>query len=168
MKKSICTRHSRAVMGAAALFVSAGGSVHASDTASQNVNLTVTEVNEISLGGATVPLTVGTLSAGTLTGTIGSTYSITTNSATSKKITAQLGGALTSGLTLSTSLQAPSTGVSPGSPVALSTTAVDVVNSIEPVSAAGLTITYTSTATVAVAAGVQAPVAVTYTIVNDS
>ena len=166
MKKSICIRHSRTVLGAAALFVSAGGSVYATNSASQNVDIDVTAVNEIALGGAAVTLSVSSAAAGVNpTGVIGSTYSITTNSTTSKKITAQLGGALPAGLTLSANLAAPSTGVSSGA-VALSTTPADVVTSIEAVTASGLSISYAATATVAVAPGSNIA-AVTYTLVDS-
>jgi hypothetical protein len=153
-------------MGVALGVVAAGGSVQAADTATQDVDITVQAVNEISVGSA-VSLTVTTATAGSEpTGTAGSTYSITTNSATSKKITAQLGGALTSGLSLTANLQAPSTGSSAGA-TSLSTTAADVVTSIEAVAASGLTIGYSASATVAVAPNTYA-VDVTYTIVNDS
>jgi hypothetical protein len=137
----------------------------AADTATQDVDITVQTVNEISVG-STVTLTVNSATAGgNPTGTASSTYSITTNSAASKKITAQLAGALTSGLSLSANLQAPSTGVSAGA-VTLSTTASDAVTSIEAVAATGLTIGYSATATVAVAPNTYAA-DVTYTIVND-
>ncbi len=143
-----------------------GGGAHAADTATQDVDITVQDVNEISVGAA-VTLNVNSATAGVSpTGLASSTYSITTNSATSKKITAQLTSALTAGLTLSTNLQAPSTGTSAGV-VVLSTTASDAVTSIEAVAATGLTISYAATATVAVAPNTYTA-EVTYTIVNDS
>ena len=108
MKKSICIRHHRIFAGAAAL-LAAGGAAHAADTITQDVDITVQSVNEISVGAA-VALSVSSAAAGiNPTGIISSTYSITTNSTTSKKITAHLTGALTAGLTLSANLQAPST-----------------------------------------------------------
>jgi hypothetical protein len=165
MKQSICIRHYSVFVGAAALFASMGA-VHAADSATQDVDITVQAVNEISVGTA-VALTVNSASAGVNpTGIISSTYSITTNSTVSKKITAQLTGALTAGLTLSANLQAPSTGTSAGA-TPLSTSPVDVVNSIEAVAATGLTISYAATATVAVAPNSYIA-EVTYTVVNDS
>lgn len=150
----------------AAVVACIGGPVRAADTATQDVDITVQAVNEISVGAA-VTLNVNSATAGVNpTGIASSTYSITTNSATSKKITAQLGSALTAGLTLSTNLQAPSTGTSAGV-TALSTTPSDVVTSIEAVAASGLTINYAATATVSVAPNTYSA-EVTYTIVNDS
>jgi hypothetical protein len=146
--------------------VSLGGNAQAADTATQDVDITVQAVNEITVG-STVTLNINTATAGgNPTGTAASTYAITTNSATSKKITAQLVSALAAGLTLSTSLQAPSTGTSAGA-TSLSTTAADVVTSIEAVAESGLTINYSATATVAVEPNTYAA-DVTYTIVNDS
>ncbi len=117
--------------------------------------------------GAAVTLNVNSATAGVSpTGLASSTYSITTNSATSKKITAQLTSALTAGLSLSANLQAPSTGTSAGA-VVLSTTPSDAVTSIEAVAATGLTISYSATATVSVAPNTYSA-EVTYTIVNDS
>lgn len=164
MKPLICIRHYSIFAGAAALL--AAGGVHAADSATQDVDITVQAVNEISVGAA-VALTVGSAAAGVSpAGIISSTYSITTNSTVSKKITAQLAGALAGGLSLSANLQAPSTGTSAGATV-LSTSPVDVVNSIEAVTATGLTISYTAAATVAVAPNSYVA-EVTYTIVNDS
>ena len=157
-------RHSSiaGVIGCAAI----GGVGYAADTATQDVDITVQAVNEISVGAA-VTLNVNSATAGVSpTGVASSTYSITTNSATSKKITAQLTSALTAGLSLSANLQAPSTGTSAGA-VVLSTTASDAVTSIEAVAATGLTISYSATATVAVAPNTYTA-EVTYTIVNDS
>jgi hypothetical protein len=165
MKQSICIRHYPICMGVAAL-LAVSGAAHAADSATQDLDITVQAVNEISVGTA-VALSVSSAAAGVNpTGIISSTYSITTNSTVSKKITAQLTGALTGGLALSVNLQAPSTGTSAGTAL-LSTSPVDVVNSIEAVAATGLTISYSATATVAVAPNSYVA-EVTYTIVNDS
>jgi hypothetical protein len=155
----------------AALGVALGGSAEAASSATQDVDITVQSVNEISVG-ATVTLTINSATAGqNPTGTTTSTYAITTNSATGKKITAQLVAPLDSGLTLSVFLQAPSGATSSGSlatPVALSSSsASDVVTSIEAVAANGLTINYSATATVAVTPNTYSA-DVTYTITNDS
>jgi hypothetical protein len=165
MNQSMRLRHHRTLAGVATL-LAVGGVAHAADTATQDVDITVAAVNEISVG-STVTLTINSAAAGAdPSGNASSTYSITTNSTESKKITAQLASALTSGLSLSVNLQAPSTGVSAGA-TALTTSASDVVTSIEAVAAPGLTIGYTATATVAVAPNTYAA-DVTYTIVNDS
>lgn len=157
-------RNFRVLAGVAGLL--AIGTAHAADSATQDVDITVQAVNEISVGAA-VTLAINSATAGgNPSGNASSTYSITTNSTASKKITAQLAGALTSGLSLSVNLQAPSTGSSAGV-TSLTTTASDVVTSIEAVAATGLTISYAATATVAVAPNTYAA-DVTYTIVNDS
>jgi hypothetical protein len=166
MIQSIRIRQHKVLAGAVSLLAALGGVVQAAGSATQSVEITVQAVNEISVGTAAT-LNVNSAAAGiNPTGIASSTYSITTNSTTSKKITAQIATALTSGLTLSVNLQAPSTGVSAGS-TPLGVAPVDVVNSIEAVSASGLTISYAATATVAVAPN-SYTADVTYTVVNDS
>jgi hypothetical protein len=166
MNQPIRIRHPGILVGAASLLASLGGAAHAADTATQEVDITVQAVNEISLG-TTVALTVNSAAAGVNpTGIASSTYSITTNSTASKKITAQLAAAPTAGLALSVNLQAPSTGTSTGATL-LGVAPTDVVHSIEAVAATGLTISYSATATVAVAP-TSYSADVTYTIVNDS
>jgi hypothetical protein len=155
---------------AAALGAALGGNAWAASSATQDIDITVQSVNEISVGG-TVTLTINSATAGqSPSGTTTSTYSITTNS-TSKKITAQLLAPLSSGLTLSVFLTAPGGATSSGSlvaPVALSSAAAsDVVTSIEAVAASDLTINYSATATVAVTPNTYSA-DVTYTITNDS
>jgi hypothetical protein len=166
---------SATVLPAVAIGVAFGlawaNSARAASSATQDVDITVQSVNEISVG-STVTLTINSAVAGqSLTGSTTSTYAITTNSATSKKITAQLATPLDSGLTLSVFLQAPAGGTSAGSlaaPVALnSATASDVVTSIEAVAAPSLTINYAATAAVTVAPNTYSA-DVTYTITNDS
>ena len=165
MKTSVCLDHRRKLL-AACVSLLAGAAAFAADNATQDVDITVQAVNEITVG-PTVTLTINSATAGSNpSGTASSTWNITTNSVSSKKITAQLAAALSSGLTLSANLQAPSTGTSSGV-TTLSTTASDVVTSIEAVAATGLTINYAATATVAVAPNTYSA-DVTYTIVNDS
>lgn len=156
-----------ALRAAITLVITSGGGVAlAASSATQDVDITVQNVNEISVGTA-VTLNINTaVAGGNPGGAATSNYSITTNSSTSKKITAQLVGALTAGLTLNVNLQAPSTGTSAGV-TALSTSANDVVTSIEAVAASALTISYAATATVAVAPNTYSA-DVTYTIVDDS
>jgi len=169
MKHSIRIRRGARPALAAAIasaMAAASGIAQAASSATQDVDITVQNVNEISVGTA-VTLTINTaIAGGNPGGTALSNYSITTNSSTSKKITAQLVGALTAGLSLSVSVQAPSTGTSAGVAV-LTTSPSDVVNSIEAVAASGLTISYSATATVAVAPNTYSA-DVTYTIVDDS
>lgn len=157
--------HYKVLVGTAALIASAIGSVHASNTATQDVDITVQSINEISVGTA-VTLTINSATAGgNPSGNASSTYSITTNSASSKKITAELAGVLNPGLTLSVILQAPSTGTSAGV-TQLSILPTDVVTDIEAVAAPALTIGYSATATVGVAPNTY-NADVTYTIVDS-
>jgi hypothetical protein len=166
MKNSSCLDRRLKLLAIAAVLLP-GPAALAADTATQDVDITVQAVNEISVG-ATVALTINSATAGSNpSGTATSSWNITTNSTASKKVTAQLAAALTSGLSLSVNLQAPSTGTSAGLTALSSGTGSDVVTSIEAVAASGLTISYSATATVAVAANTYSA-DVIYTIVNDS
>jgi hypothetical protein len=167
MNQSIQSRAVRRVTRLAAVaLVVAAGAVHADNEATQDISIAVSSVNEIEVGIGSVAINVSTATAGsTPSGTGSSTYAITTNATASKKITAALVSALASGLTLSTNLQAPSTGSSAGV-TGLSTTAADVVTSIEAVAQSGLTIDYAATATIAVASG-SYDADVIYTLVDN-
>jgi len=166
MKHSTDIRRLALRAGIVAAIASASGILHAASSATQDVDITVQNVNEISVG-TTVTVNINTAVAGANpSGSATSNYSITTNSATAKKITAQLVSALTTGLTLSVNLQAPSTGTSAGV-TPLTTAAVDVVTSIDAVAAGSLSISYAATATVAVAPNTYSA-DVTYTVVDDS
>ena len=165
MKNLSCLDRRLKLLAIAAVLLP-GGAALAADNATQDVDITVQAVNEISVGAA-VTLTINSATAGSNpSGAATSSWNITTNSTASKKVTAQLTATLASGLSLSVNLQAPTTGTSAGL-TALTTSASDVVTSIEAVAASGLTINYAAAATVAVAPNTYSA-DVTYTIVNDS
>jgi hypothetical protein len=156
-----------AALIAAAVLAAAAGSARADNEATQDISISVSAVNEIEVTAGTVTITVNSATAGTLpSGTGSSSYALTTNSVTSKKITAHLVSGLASGLTLTAQLAAPSTGSSSGV-VTLGTSDSDVVTSIEAVNQTGLSIGYVATATIAVASG-SYDADVIYTLVNDS
>ncbi|MEJ0036552.1 MAG: hypothetical protein WDO68_10765 [Gammaproteobacteria bacterium] len=161
-------RHKSTVAFATAFILSIGATAAwSADSAVQDVDLTVQEVNDISVGG-TVSLALTSSSAGqTLTGNSSSTYSLTSNSATGKKITAQLSAPLETGLGLKVALQAPSGGTSAGAVALNSVSAVDVVTGVSAVAEADLTIDYTATAAPTVAPDTYSA-EVTYTIVSDT
>lgn len=163
---SIVRRKGTAAFAVASILTLCSTVAWSADSAVQDVDLTVQEVNDISVGGS-VSLSLTSSSPGqALTGTSSSTYSITSNSATGKKITAQLGAALETGLGLKVTLQAPSGATSAGE-VTLSESAVDVVTGVSAVAESGLTVDYAATATPSVAPDTYSA-EVTYTIISDT
>lgn len=141
----------------------------AQTTATQDVTVTVQEINALSVSAATVALTINAATAGsnpTPVTSSATTYAITTNAA-AKKITGQLSGNFASGITLKVQMAAP-TGAST-SQQTLSTTASNLVTGIARIAASALTITYTAEATAA--AVPNAPTGetktVTFTVTNN-
>jgi hypothetical protein len=146
----------------AALALIAGSAhVAAGQTATQDVTITVSAVDEISVSASTVSITVG---VGTVHNTA-TTYSVTTNSSTARVITGQItsGGNLPTGVTLTVSLAAPTGGTSLGA-VTLTDAAADLVTGVSNVAATGKQIDYAASATVAAAAGPLSARTVTFTI----
>jgi hypothetical protein len=133
-------------------------------TADQSVTLEVKAINEIAFNGSP-SITINSASAGgaPVSQSANATYDITTNE-TNKKVTASLDADLPAGFTLSASLAAPSGATSAGA-VDLGFTGHDVVTGISTVSATGLNVTYTLTATAAAGVLPSATHTVTYTIV---
>lgn len=157
----------KAAVAVAVVLPFASAAAFAADSAVQDVEITVEEVNEITVG-STVSLSLTSASAGNpLTGTSSSTYAITSNSASGKKITAQLTEALGAGLGLKVTLEAPSGATSAGQVTLGNVSAVDVVTGIAGVAEDSLSIDYAATATTAVEPDTYAA-EVTYTIVNDT
>lgn len=137
----------------------------AQSTANQTVTYAVSAIDELSVGGGAVALTVNAATAGSQPSAVqstGLTYAITTNG-TSKKITAQLNANTASGVTLQVQLAAPSGGTSAGA-VTLGTVAADVVTGITRLAGSALGLTYTLSATAAAGVVTATPVTVTYTI----
>ncbi|MBT8401414.1 MAG: hypothetical protein KJO98_13120 [Rhodothermia bacterium] len=153
MKRSISFL---AILGVAVL---SAGTVQAQlASASHNVTITVTSIDDISVSG---DLTI-TINSITLSNTAAATYAVTTNG-TGRKITAALDAGYSAGLSLSANVAAPSGSGTSNGVVTLTTVPQDMVTGISSISETGLSIDYTATATPA-----TAPVSevrqVTYTI----
>lgn len=154
------------------LFAGMTGAAFAqSDT--HTVTVEVQAINEIAIAGD-VSLSISTATAGQAPddATGSTTYAMTTNDAGGAvKITASTSvdpstlGSGSGGVVLAVNADAPTGGLSAGS-VALNTTAVDVVSSIDAVSESGMTLGYTLSATAATGQLGSTAITVTYTIVN--
>ena len=145
---------------AAALLVLSAAGAHAQ---TQDVTIEVQAINQISFTGAPSLVINGATAGGAPDSkTANATWAITTNE-TNRKVTAALDADLTTGLTLSVSLAAPAGATSAGA-VQLGLAAQDVVTDISTVSASGLNVTYTLSATAATGVVPSATHTVTYTI----
>jgi len=128
------------------------------------VTLEVQAINQIAFNGSpSLVISSATAGSAPTSATASATYDITTND-TDRKITAQLDSDTPAGVTLSASLAAPSGATSAGA-VPLTMTAQDVVTGINTVSASGLGVTYTLSATAAAGVLPSATRTVTYTII---
>lgn len=136
-------------------------------TITQSLAVAVSEIYVISVGSPSVSLTLSTPSAGSdfspQTNAMTS-YNISLNSTTVRKITASLRSSLPTGITLAVALAAPSEGSSSGS-VNLTTSAQDVVRGLSQLSGSGLVITYTLSALLAQSAVGSNTNVVTYTLI---
>jgi CheY-like chemotaxis protein len=154
---------SRNIIISGLLVIAAAASANAQTTAAHSVGFQVDAINQISVTGSpTLVITTAVAgSAPTSVTSATSTWAVTTNQSTAK-VTAAINTNMPAGITLWTTLAAPTGGTSAGAK-SLSTVAVDVVTNITKVAQAGLTITYQLDATAA--AGVQSGTkTVTYTI----
>lgn len=140
---------------------------------SHTVTVEIQAINQVAITGD-VTLTISSATAGQAPddATGSTTYAFTSNdTGGATRITASTNvdptslGSGGAGITLSVAAAAPGTGTSAGS-VALNTGAVDVVNNINAVSAGGLTLDYTLSATAAAGQLASTALTVTYTIVN--
>jgi hypothetical protein len=146
------------------------GAVFAANSATQNLTLEVSAINELTVSGGDITLTVSAASAGsqpTAATSSVATYAITTNvaSASTKRITAQLNSNVPSNTTLTTTLAAPTGGTSAGA-VTLTTGAIDAVTAIPAVAQSSLQITYSFTATVSAGTVSATGRTVTYTLID--
>ncbi len=169
----------KAVLIGIAAVLSLGGLnnlfAQATATATQNLNLIVEEVNKLSITPASISITitgaswvVGQPTASATHNT--STYSVTTNSGTNRKITAQLdpaGGALPTGATLTTNWVAPTGGTSQGACLLSHLSAIDLVKGFHAVSQSSLGVTYVYTVTAQTPAGNVNRI-VTFTLTADT
>ena len=140
----------------------------AAQSADQTVTIVVPQVEQIAVADAAVTINFTAPTAGNAfaDATATSSYSITVNT-TGNKITGQLDGDYASGISLAVALGAPSGATSANSVTLGSTSAVDLVSGVSTVSATGLGITYTASATAGVAPnGGGESQTVTYTITD--
>ena len=154
---------SRNIMMCALLMVAAGASAQA-QTATQTVTFQVDAINQVAVAG-TPTLTISAAVAGgapTSATSTGNTWAVTTNQ-TGAKITASIGSAMPTGITLSANMAAPSGGTSAGYQ-GLSTTAVDLVTGITKLNASALSLSYQLDATTAAGTLSSTTRVVTYTI----
>jgi hypothetical protein len=159
---------------AAMLFLFAGMTSAAfAQSDNHTVTVEIQAINQVAITGD-VALTISTATAGQAPddATGQTTYAFTSNdTGGATRITASTNvdptslGSGGAGITLSVAAAAPGTGNSLGT-VALNTGAVDVVNNINAVSASGLTLDYTLSATAAAGQLASTALTVTYTIVN--
>ena len=153
----------RRLAAAAALVMVAAPLAHA-QTATQTVTFAVNAINQIAFTG-TPSLTITTAVAGSAPTSVTdatASWAVTTNQ-TGAKITASIPTAMPTGLTLSSSLVAPTGAASIGY-VALGVTAVDLVTGITKLAQGSLGVSYRLDATAAAGVVPSATRLVTYTI----
>jgi hypothetical protein len=161
------SHNARRTAVALALVAFAAVSAHA-QTANQTVTFAVNAVNQIAFAGAP-SLTITTAVAGSApTSATDNTasWAVTTNQ-TGAKITANIPTIMPTGLTLSSSLTAPTGATSAGfQPLAL--VAVDLVTGITKLAQGSLGVTYKLDATVAAGVVASGSRVVTYTITGGT
>jgi hypothetical protein len=139
-------------------------------TATQDVNYTVAAIDQLGVNDPSVSLTLAAAGAGTLPApdSVASSYSITTNSTTTRTITGSIDSDLTgtTGLTLKVKLDAPGGASVSNGYVALGTTAADLVTGISSVSNTSVPVNYELSASTPVAP-TTGSVTVTYTLVGN-
>jgi len=147
------------------------GGAMAADSATQDVTISVPEINDIVVSG-TISLAVLAPGAGETfaDATAAGTWDITTNVANpaTKKLTAVLNEVMPTGLTLQIAVTAPATGT-PGSVTYApteGTAAADVVSAIGAVSESGMAINYTLSADATATPGDHSK-QVTYTLTDS-
>lgn len=141
---------------------------YAATTGGSNLTYTIPAVSVLTVSGNVAFGTFSTPAAGADFSSITDTstsYNVTNNAGSaSRKITAQLGAALGSGISLSASLVAPTGATSAGTTSLTSTSAVPVVTAIGNGAFPNNTITYNIVAAVATASVASATIALTYTL----
>ncbi len=157
----------RRFAAAIALVVVAAPLAHA-QTATQTVTFAVNAINQIAFLGAP-SLTITTAVAGSAPTSVTdatASWAVTTNQ-TGAKISASIASDMPAGLTLSSSLAAPTGGTSAGF-LSLSTVAVDLVTGITKLAQGALGVSYTLDATPAAGVVTSATRVVTYTITGGT
>ena len=137
----------------------------AQTSATAIVTFTITSISSIAVSGNPAAFNISAATPGnppnSATDT-STTYALTTN-ATAQRIQGSVDTAMPSGVALTITLAAPSTGTSTG-PVSMTTTPQNLVTGISNVAQSGLGITYTLSASAAAAPVASASRTVTYTI----
>ena len=134
-------------------------------SATQNVTYAVNAINQIAFIGAP-SLTITTATAGSAPTSVTdatATWAVTTNQ-TGAKISASIATAMPSGLTLNSSLVAPTGATAVAGFTALGTVAVDLVTGITKLAQGSLGVSYRLDATAAAGVVASATKTVTYTI----
>jgi hypothetical protein len=152
---------------AVALALVAFGAVSAQAQATQTVTFQVNAINQIAFTGSP-SLTITTAVAGSAPTSVtdaSASWAVTTNQ-TGAKISASM-PAMPAGLTLSSSLTAPTGGTSVGF-LALSATAVDLVTGITKIAQGALGVSYKLDATAAAGVVASGTRIVTYTITGGT
>lgn len=147
---------------ASLIFLAAASGADA-QTATQTVTFQVDAINQVAFSGSP-SLVINTATAGVdpSAATAAATWAVTTNQ-TGAKLTASIGSAMPTGVTLSVDLAAP-TGATSAGAQALSTTAVDLVTGITQIAQGSLGATYSLSATAAAGVVSSTSRTVTYTI----
>lgn len=149
---------------AAALMLGFAGDASAQDA---TVTYEVAAINQFALSANPAKLMVSTAVAGsapTPATDSGTTWAITTNE-DNRNVTAQIGAALPTGLTLEVTLAKPAGTSASAGAVALSTTAANVVTGLSKVQESGMGVTYKLSATTAAGKVAEQTATVTYTII---
>ena len=159
-------KNARRTAVALALVVLGAASAQAQNT--QTVNFAVNAINQIAFTG-TPTLTITTAVAGSAPTSVTdatASWAVTCNQ-TGAKISASLAANMAAGLTLSSSLTAPTGGASAGF-LSLSTTAVDLVTGVTKIAQGALGVSYKLDATAAAGVVVGGSKVVTYTITGGT
>jgi CheY-like chemotaxis protein len=157
-------KNSSKLLMALALMVGSTVAAKAQTTANQSVAFQVDAINQISVTGSpSLVINTATAGSGPTSATSNtSTWSVTTNQSTAK-VTAAINTNMPAGLTLWTTLAAP-TGATSAGAKSLSTTAVDVVTGITKLAQSAMSLTYQLDATAAAGVVTSTTRTVTYTI----
>jgi hypothetical protein len=158
-------KNSRTMIMSAFLVIAAAASASA-QTATQDLTISVQAINKIAVSGGAHTLTVNTATAGNAPddATWTTSWAVTTNES-DMKITASIGSAMPSGVTLKVNLANPANAASAGAVTLDDGSAKDVVTGITKLNEGSLPLTYTVQATTE--AGVQSvSKTVTYTITS--
>jgi CheY-like chemotaxis protein len=154
---------SRNIIISGLLVVAAAASAQA-QTATQTITFQVDAINQVAVAG-TPTLTISAAVAGgapTSVTSTGNTWAVTTNQSNAK-ITASIGSAMPTGVTLSAQMGAPGAATSAGLQP-LGTAAIDLVTGITKLNSSGLSLTYQLDATAGAGVVASTTRVVTFTI----